>query len=512
MSTAALEAAMAGMEAARAALEAAASRVGDEMSRLQEQVAAANGKAVTERLHIANEARKRRRRSGGAAAAAQGDNPDAAAEAAFETAFDAADERLQAARPAMARAHAATQAVRAAVDSAKSSARELVSPERLAELVEARNQGCNELVRLMRGVDVGGSNHAVILGFLSVVTLWRLKGVSRAFRRWGSEQLSSLPRVVCVGGTVEDRSVEPPENIATASAVVLNLSTMRWSSAGCMPALPDPRAEHKMNLVVDGSVVVCCGFNAGAADQMHHLMKTALRWSPGGSEWVSLPDLPEEREAPACVSLPDGRTLVIGGLDEDMDDEDDEGEALASVVTLAAGGSEWSALAPMGQARWCATAAVLPDGKVLVAGGRSANQADSALKTGELYDPATNAWTALPDMAHERSSATACMLPSGRVAVLGGVGADGHSRKNCEAFDPVKRTWEPLPAMNAERVDPAAEQVAGGMVVVGEETVELFDEESGRWLALPHAMAQPRLSTQLVSLPAPVLLAAEAGH
>ena len=63
MSTAALEAAMAGMEAARAALEAAASRVGDEMSRLQEQVAAANGKAVTERLHIANEARKRRRRS-----------------------------------------------------------------------------------------------------------------------------------------------------------------------------------------------------------------------------------------------------------------------------------------------------------------------------------------------------------------------------------------------------------------------------------------------------------------
>ena len=173
MKTAALEAAMAGMQAARAAFEAAASRVGDEPEHLQEQVLAANTKASGERVHVAEGERKRRRRSGdAAAAAAQGDNPDAAAEAAFRVAAEDADERLQAARPAMARAHAATQAVRAAVDAAKSTAVELVSPDRLASAKEARNEGCNKLVRLMRRVDVGGWNHAVILGFLP----WRACG------------------------------------------------------------------------------------------------------------------------------------------------------------------------------------------------------------------------------------------------------------------------------------------------------------------------------------------------
>ena len=56
--------------------------------------------------------------------------------------------------------------------------------------------------------------------------------------------------------------------------------------------------------------------------------------------------------------------------------------------------------------------------------------------------------------------------------------------------------------------------MAGGLVVPGMETVDLFDEESGRWLELPHPMAQPCECTQLVSLPASALqaAAADAGH
>ena len=124
---------------------------------------------------------------------------------------------------------------------------------------------------------------------------------------------------------------------------------------------------------------------------------------------MSLLDLPERYGSPACVSLPDGRTLMIGGSAA--------GQALASlasVVALAAGGTEWSALAPMAQARFGAAAAVLPDGKVLVAGGMATAQGDSAVKSAELYDPATNAWTALLDMAHERAGC-ACSRAVGRL-------------------------------------------------------------------------------------------------
>ena len=66
----------------------------------------------------------------------------------------------------------------------------------------------------------------------------------------------------------------------------------------------------------------------------------------------------------------------------------------------------------------------------------------------------------------------------------------------------MKRTWEALPEIAVAPGNVAAVPVAGGMVVAGSETMDLFDEESGRWLRLPHPMAQPRVTTQLVSLPA----------
>ena len=107
---------------------------------------------------------------------------------------------------------------------------------------------------------------------------------------------------------------------------------------------------------------------------------------------------------------------MIGGWGETPPEQ-----ALASVLALAADCSEWSTIAPTGLARCNAVTTVLPEGKVLVA--------DSTLKTAELYDPATNAWTALPDMAHERSQFVMCVLPSGRVAGMGGYGSAEDPRR-----------------------------------------------------------------------------------
>ena len=115
-------------------------------------------------------------------------------------------------------------------------------------------------------------------------------------------------------------------------------------------------------------------------------------------------------------------------------------------------------------------------------------------------------------MAHTRASAAASVLPSGRVALLGGRDTDGASRKDGEVYDPVKREWEPLGAEMAQEYGIAsATAVAGGLLVMGlAGRPELFDEESGRWLTLPHANAEPRQATGLISLPAAALVAAAA--
>jgi hypothetical protein len=182
------------------------------------------------------------------------------------------------------------------------------------------------------------------------------------------------------------------------------------------------------------------------------------------------------------------------------------------VVVLAADGSGWSELPSLTGTRIHPAAAVLPDGKVLVAGGMSGGAVNTGLNTAELWDPATQQWTALLPMAHKRTIAAACVLPSGRVAVVGGFSTDGVNRKDGEVFDPVKRKWEPLGAEMAHGHDNiSAMAVAGGLLAVGGNAApELYEEESGRWVTLPHAATAGKPC--LVSLPTAALVAATAMH
>ena len=59
---------------------------------------------------------------------------------------------------------------------------------------------------------------------------------------------------------------------------------------------------------------------------------------------------------------------------------------------------------------------LLPNGKVLVAGGGNS----VALNSAELYDPVTNSWTDAAPMAFEHFAAAAALLPNGTVLVAGG--------------------------------------------------------------------------------------------
>jgi hypothetical protein len=98
--------------------------------------------------------------------------------------------------------------------------------------------------------------------------------------------------------------------------------------------------------------------------------------------------------------------------------------------------------------------------------------------------------------------------------VVGGLGTDvttdGVPRKDGEVFDPVKREWEPLGVEMAHaHVTFSAVAVAGGLLAVGGvHTPELYDEESGRWLTLPHTQVEPRSNVGLVSASAAALTAA----
>jgi hypothetical protein len=84
------------------------------------------------------------------------------------------------------------------------------------------------------------------------------------------------------------------------------------------------------------------------------------------------------------------------------------------------------------------TATLLPNGKVLVFGGRSAS--GTYLSSAELYNPASGTWSATGSSGAPRAAHTATLLPSGRVLVIAGVYAGGN-QPGAALYDPATGMW-----------------------------------------------------------------------
>src|SRR6185437_10064298 len=98
-----------------------------------------------------------------------------------------------------------------------------------------------------------------------------------------------------------------------------------------------------------------------------------------------------------------------------------------AVIDLTAPTPAWQPAAPMTSPRVYHTLTMLADGKVLAVGGDTDTH-QGIVTTGvlpaEVWDPATRTWSAAPPMAAARNyHSTALLMPDGRVLVAGG----GHS-------------------------------------------------------------------------------------
>jgi hypothetical protein len=142
--------------------------------------------------------------------------------------------------------------------------------------------------------------------------------------------------------------------------------------------------------------------------------------------WASIGTAPENRIGAAAVALPDGRTLIAGGLAN--------GTPTAAVVVFDPADSSFATAGQLLEPRAGHTATLLEDGRVLIAGG-TVNE----LLTGdlEIFDPSDGTSTLVATLAMLRSGHAAARFGSeGKVLIAGGTGTDG-VLQTAEIFDPA---------------------------------------------------------------------------
>ena len=103
-----------------------------------------------------------------------------------------------------------------------------------------------------------------------------------------------------------------------------------------------------------------------------------------------------------------------------------------------AGGS-WGAVSQMSVPRGFFASGVLNDGRVFAVGGEVSGGGSGDISSGDIYDPATNAWTAMQGTntppAYIQGDASACVLTDGRV-IFGAIFTN-----QTAVWDPVNGSW-----------------------------------------------------------------------
>jgi hypothetical protein len=213
-------------------------------------------------------------------------------------------------------------------------------------------------------------------------------------------------------------------SIAIATSELYDPSTGRWSVTNPMHG---PRSSHQAVALANGQVLIAGGTSGGL-----NFPTGTQTYDPTNGTWSDAGPMSAPRMFFTLTVFNTPASKPIGSATP----------AAPCITIVCAGG--------------------LP-GPVLAAGGWGPTQ--GWLASADVFDLSTRTWHATGNMLHQRADHTAALLPNGKVLIAGG-STQIADNINSEVFDPVFNTFGSSAPMNGGRNFPTATLLRNGTVLV----------------------------------------------
>jgi hypothetical protein len=216
------------------------------------------------------------------------------------------------------------------------------------------------------------------------------------------------------------------------------------------PSLSVARSFAATATLADGRIMV-----VGGEENTPGPSKVAELYSSSAGHFTRVSDMGTARQSLVAATLTSGQVLVAGP-DQTAEVYDPTTNTWAPTANNAANdhGGTVPLVDPYG-------ITALPDGRALLAGSPT-----TATTNADLYSPADNKFHAAAPVGTARELAGQALLPGGRVLVAGGANGPAGLASG-EVYDPGSDSWTPVSnSMPSEHIDPIMAQLPGGKVLI----------------------------------------------